>query len=404
MINPLERINSKGNVNDILTLNGMDQKKLTVKNLIDLLTSRTYKQRMQLSATYQNKTQNTQNSLPSLLQNSFGPLFNGLFMDMKALLGIYVQNSLDRAKDWAYMSILCTSSASQLQMLKDYQFTYKPNPVDSKTWKQVTLDEFIHKAMNHYSGKKVLSTIINADPLRPDSGVDQSKFKKQLKAIPNLGTDCVPLNNHLLDLMAKESFDHIKAVDDEYRSKHDGKTILGQIDQHCSGDMKEAYRRIGRGEGIKTEDVRGGKENKEKGQGRVEDEEETRLEKDSKRGLDKKIGVMLKAGINILGKFGEKGRVGSVKETENERQEEGEGKESKLRCSLLKRDLAKEILIKGSAKLTLMKGKGLRADNDGRRRRSSKRKIRKEEEEGKRREKQMKVEETYFDFIATTAE
>ncbi|RZF37337.1 hypothetical protein LSTR_LSTR011086 [Laodelphax striatellus] len=169
------------NVTDILTLNGMDKKTLTVKNLIDLLTSRTYKQRMQLSAAYEKRTHQ---SLPSLLQNSFGPPFNGLFMDMKALLGIYVQNSLDRAKDWAYMSILCTSSASQLQMLKDSKFTYKPDPVDTRKWEQVALDEFMHKAMVQYQGKKVLSTIINADPLRPDSGVDQSKFEKQLKAIP----------------------------------------------------------------------------------------------------------------------------------------------------------------------------------------------------------------------------
>ncbi|RZF33923.1 hypothetical protein LSTR_LSTR012265 [Laodelphax striatellus] len=210
--------------------------------IIELMANRTYSQRMKLVDAYKTKTNGKSLDYDLYIATKHtarGDIRYYLLTTTDEILHGKIEESLDKSKDWAYMSILCTSAETRLKALNGFQYKKYENS------KSYSLGKRIDKGLRQEEGRTLLNFLINPQPrLRPESGLDQSKVKDQAKLIPQDGNACKTSNNDLMMLMTKESFDQIKAVDEEYRRQNNNFSIVQQIDKVCTGDVREAYRRI----------------------------------------------------------------------------------------------------------------------------------------------------------------
>lgn len=216
----------------------------SAKVIIDILANRTFGQRMQIQDQYVESM--GQDFLHTYRR--MNPVRKGLYFDIREslltsaneILRKSIESSLNKPHDWGYMSILCTSAETRINTFNGYRYgDYYHQRYG------YTLYKFIDHFLNQKKGKKFLHTLIdNKQKLRPESGVDLAKVKDQLTFLPHDKDGCKITNNNLLMLMTKESFDQIKAVDDEYRKQNNGATIVMAIDNNCDGDLREGYRRI----------------------------------------------------------------------------------------------------------------------------------------------------------------
>lgn len=227
----------------------------------NFLCNRTIKQRLQIADAFFNvnkveiaelkKRENTSASrsnmaldLYSTMSNLIGEAYHydDLFSTVEQYLAKNIKLSLLHGHDLAYMSILCTSSDTTLRALIDARYILDPENHPDIT---ITLQTLINTKVNSKDERRVLNSIINPiTDLRPECGVNPALIQDQLKLIPRKDRDCKSTHEELLKFMTKASFDQIKAVDDEYRKQNHGATVLQQIENHCEGYVREAYRRI----------------------------------------------------------------------------------------------------------------------------------------------------------------
>ncbi|RZF39878.1 hypothetical protein LSTR_LSTR008483 [Laodelphax striatellus] len=147
--------------------------------IIELLTNRTLNQRNQVAEAYKEKINNLL-TWPKDLNSAFGGEIGSLFTEVKVLLHSYVQESLDLSRDWAYMSIICTSSANRIKDLNSVSFVdakKKNDPNDPLHLKDPSLGEYIDKQLNQKGGRVVLNSILNNQ--RPEGGIDPAKIPDQ---------------------------------------------------------------------------------------------------------------------------------------------------------------------------------------------------------------------------------
>ncbi|XP_039296045.1 uncharacterized protein LOC111051399 isoform X3 [Nilaparvata lugens] len=182
-------IEKPNNVDDDLKVatDAINKQKLD-PDLVNLIATRTADQRAAIDAAY---LKATGNSIPSAV-NSFLThrddipgqyLFRGFFYKLPDYLAYEIRQSLERGdstKDWTYMSILCTSSATKLKAISD---AYKGESCD-----EVALEDFLTSAsfaqiklvVEKYNGKSDCSGKKLADEFKHSckKGLKQEIYKR----------------------------------------------------------------------------------------------------------------------------------------------------------------------------------------------------------------------------------
>ncbi|RZF47879.1 hypothetical protein LSTR_LSTR007876 [Laodelphax striatellus] len=218
------------------------------KDLLQLLTGRTNKQRQDIKKSYKAKfNQKLSSNLVEYFQNRtemrLMMFVARLMYTNESILARNILFSLDVAhsdafkKDWGYMSIIITTNGAQLKAIVDeYQRIFKR-----------ALKDDLNAKMRKESGKKFLASIIDAgvENGRPANGVQADQIEKYYDAVPTKGNNCAfDKNKDLYHLMTGFSFEHLKKFITNYKNDK-GKEVIDQIDDHCGdGEVKEAYLRI----------------------------------------------------------------------------------------------------------------------------------------------------------------
>ncbi|XP_039296043.1 annexin A3 isoform X1 [Nilaparvata lugens] len=236
-------IEKPNNVDDDLKVatDAINKQKLD-PDLVNLIATRTADQRAAIDAAY---LKATGNSIPSAV-NSFLThrddipgqyLFRGFFYKLPDYLAYEIRQSLERGdstKDWTYMSILCTSSATKLKAISD-------------AYKGVNGASLIGDIGSRVEepGRSTFLKMVDPKTMRPDNETNLAKVDEQFALLPIKEKSCDEVA--LEDFLTSASFAQIKLVVEKYNGKSDcsGKKLADEFKHSCKKGLKqEIYKRI----------------------------------------------------------------------------------------------------------------------------------------------------------------
>ncbi|XP_039296241.1 uncharacterized protein LOC111053983 [Nilaparvata lugens] len=208
--------------------------------LVNLIVTRTADQRAAIDAAYLKATgQSISTAVNSLLlvdlHSGSRYLFHGFFQTLPYYLANEIRDSLERGhstKDWTYMSILCTSSATKLKAISDAYMAV--NGVS-------LIDDIKNKVDD--TGKSTFLKMVNPKTMRPDSGINKTEVDQQFNLLPIVRETSNCDNVQLGDFLITASFEQIKLVVEKYNGHPD--QLADKIHNFCPiGLMQEVYKRI----------------------------------------------------------------------------------------------------------------------------------------------------------------
>nr|ANJ04657.1 annexin-like protein 4 [Nilaparvata lugens] len=212
-------------------------------DLVNLIASRTADQRAAIDAAYLKATGKSISTAVNSFLSEKGHsgsryLFYGFFLTLPYYLAFEIRGSLDRGgstKDWTYMSIICTSSATKLKAISDAYMAVNG----------VSLNDDIN--MVGKAGRPVYQKMVDPKTMRPDNGTDKTKVDEQFALLPTEKTSGSCHDVALEDFLTSASFAQIKLVVEKYNGVPDssGKPLADEMKKKCKkGLMQEIYKRI----------------------------------------------------------------------------------------------------------------------------------------------------------------
>ncbi|XP_039275882.1 annexin B11 [Nilaparvata lugens] len=214
--------------------------------IIDFITGMTNSQRLAVRDAYQQKTKKNLGDTLTDYFNSDVEAGTDTQSNLRDLLkspGEYLASRIDdslgkKGKDLTYMTVLCTSTGAEL---KEITNAY------SNIGDKVTLSKKLD-SLKDFDFKTFLQYLIDDSngPLRSNDKADDKKTEDLVKSIPS--GDKAPCtskeNKPLYDMMARESFDQIRAVAEKYENDNKDSKIVATIADKCEGDLASGYTRI----------------------------------------------------------------------------------------------------------------------------------------------------------------